>query len=115
MSLWPAKHTLLPHHAHRIHAASEHDIADNDNCADCHHRFSQAAVSLGADYKECAKGFMRLKPNTFHMSDGMLSEEKDEHIGVGGGMVTVETPRVKISLDEDEENLYILKNVIRSI
>ena len=30
-----------------------------------------------------------------------------------GGMVTVETPRVKISLDENKENLYILKNVIR--
>ncbi len=32
-----------------------------------------------------------------------------------GGMVAVEPPRVKISMDEDEENLYILKNVIRSI
>ena len=30
-------------------------------------------------------------------------------------MVTVEMPRVKMSLDEDKKNLYILKNVIRSI
>ena len=46
----------------------------------------KATVSLGADYKECAKGFMRLEPNVFHMSDGgMLSEEKDEHLGIEEG------------------------------
>lgn len=45
----------------------------------------KAAVSLGADYKVCAKGFMRLEPNVFHMSDGMLSEEMDAHLWIGEG------------------------------
>ena len=45
----------------------------------------KAVVSLGADYKECAKEFMRLEPNVFHMSDGMLNKEKDEHLWIGAG------------------------------
>lgn len=80
--------------------------------------YDEGSVSLGADYEGCAKEFMRLEPNVFHMSDGMLNKEKDEHLRIGegcGGMVTVEAPRVKISLDENKENLYILKNIIKSI
>ena len=112
-------------------AQIEELIGDGDRglCLDLNHA-AKAAVSLGVDYRAYIKGFMRLKPNMFHMSDGMLSEERDEHLGIGegeydlgylmgvieaGGLVTVETPRVKISLDEDKKNLYILKNVIRSI
>ena len=66
---------------------------------------------------------MRLEPRVFHVSDGMLSGERDEHLGIGKGeydfgflmecvggkeLVTLETPRIQKSLDEDVDNLYIL-------
>ncbi len=37
------------------------------------------------DYREYIKGFMRLEPNVFHMSDGILNKEKDEHLWIGDG------------------------------
>jgi len=94
-------------------------------CLDFGHAV-KAAVSLGVDYKEYAKGFVGLEPKVFHVSDGRLSGERDEHLGIGegeydigflmgcvegsgSGLVTVETPRVGKSLDEDMVNLYILK------
>ena len=106
-------------------------IGDSDMglCLDFGHAV-KAAVSLGVDYKEYVKGFMRLEPRMFHVSDGMLSGERDEHLGIGegeynfgflmgcvevsgSGLVTVETPRVDGLLDGDIRNLYILKDIIR--
>ena len=94
-------------------------------CLDFGHAV-KAAVSLGLDdYKEYVKGFMGLEPRMFHVSDGTLSEEKDEHLGIGEGeydfgflmgcvgeigMVTVETPRVmKKEMKEDRRNVIVLK------
>ena len=98
-------------------------IGDNDMglCLDFGHAV-KAAVSLGMDYKEYVQGFMELEPKVFHVSDGWLGEEKDEHLGIGEGeydfgflmgcversetkMVTVETPRItQWSLAKDVEN-----------
>ena len=96
-------------------------------CLDFGHAV-KAAVSLGVDYKEYVEGFMGLRPRVFHVSDGMLSGERDEHLGIGEGeynleflmgcversgmeMVTMETPRRGGSLDGDVDNLYILKDM----
>ena len=53
-------------------------------CLDFGHAV-KAAVSLGVDYKKYVQGFMGLRPRVFHVSDGMLSEERDEHLGIGDG------------------------------
>ena len=106
-------------------------IGDGDMglCLDFGHAV-KAAVSLGVDYKEYVEGFMGLEPRVFHVSDGTLSGERDEHLGIGEGeydlgflmgcieknnsaLVTLETPRIRKSLNEDMENLYILKDTIK--
>lgn len=107
-------------------------IGDNDMglCLDFGHAV-KAALSLGIDYKEYVNDFMRFKPKVFHVSDGTLTEEKDEHLNIGKGeydfgyflqcvddnpfgFVTVETPRnVQKSLDEDLLNINKI-NVINS-
>jgi len=105
-------------------------IGDSDMglCLDFGHAV-KAAVSLGVDYKVYVKRFMGLEPRMFHVSDGMLSGERDEHLGIGEGeydfgflmgcveksrseMVTLETLRGDIgALREDVENVKILKNI----
>jgi len=109
-------------------AQIEELIGDSDMglCLDFGHAV-KAAVSIEVDYKEYVQGFMGLEPKVFHVSDGMLSGERDEHLGIGEGeydfeflmgcvggsgmeMVTIETPRGK-SLDGDVKNTYILKNI----
>lgn len=96
-------------------------------CLDFGHAV-KAAVSFGVDYKGYVQGFMRLEPRVFHVSDGKLSGERDEHMGIGEGeydfgflmrcversrseMVTMETPRVsQCSLAEDVGNIEKLYN-----
>ena len=108
-------------------------IGDGDMglCLDFGHA-AKAAVSLGVDYKEYVRKFMGLEPRVFHVSDGWLDVERDEHLRIGEGeynfeflmgcvkestfaLMTLETPRIKKSLDEDIENLYILKDTIKLI
>lgn len=106
-------------------------IEDNNMglCLDFGHAV-KAALSLGIDHKEYIREFMRFKPCVFHISDGMLSGEKDEHLGIGEGeydigyfikcirnndlsYVTVETPRKeKELLREDIDNLHKIKKKI---
>ena len=104
-------------------------IGDNDMglCLDFGHAV-KAAVSLGVDYKEYVQGFVELKPRVFHVSDGWLDKERDEHINIGEGeydfgflmrcvmemgadrLVTVETPKSNPkSLDDDAYNCKCLK------
>ena len=103
-------------------------VGDSDMglCLDFGHAV-KAAVSLGVDYKEYVKGFMGLVPKVFHMSDGTLSEEKDEHFNIGEGeydlryfkqcvqdnssrVLTLETPRKNVkSLHEDVQNINKIK------
>ena len=98
-------------------------------CLDFGHAV-KAALSLKLDYKEYVKSFLDLKPKVFHISDGALSLEKDEHLNIGegeydfefllnciegseSGLVTLETPKKNLnSFDEDLENIKKL-NAIR--
>jgi len=91
-------------------------------CLDFGHAI-KAAVSLNRQYKKLVEEFLKLKPSVFHISDGRLSDEKDEHLNIGRGdynfeflmncvkrrrkeYLTLETQRTKLnSLDEDIENL----------
>lgn len=93
----------------------------------------KAAVSLGKDYKVYMKEFLVFEPKVFHMSDGMLSNEKDEHLGFGKGeldfkyllgcvmsnnskFITIETARLnQQSLQEDVLNVEFLKNIIDTL
>lgn len=109
-------------------------IGDSDMglCLDFGHAV-KAAVSLGVDYKDYVQGFMGFEPNLFHVSDGWLREERDEHLGIGEGeydfvffannicinkeinYVTLETPRTILGLlDDDLKNLNELRRLIKS-
>ena len=122
--------TMIGHSPEQI----EELIGDSDMglCLDFGHAV-KAAVSLGVDYKEYMKGFMGFKPKVFHISDGTLSEEKDEHMGIGEGeydfiylmecicecenikQITFETPRVSLnSLNCDMDNLKYFKKVVQT-
>lgn len=90
-------------------------------CLDLNHAI-KAAVSLRAPYKEFVQEFLKLNPKMFHISDGKLNNEKDEHLNIGEGdydfeflmdcvkeneskYVTLETPRNSDSFDNDRNNL----------
>lgn len=100
-------------------------------CLDFGHA-AKAAVGLGEDYKEFIEELLKLKPDMFHISDGRLNTEKDEHLNIGEGeydfkflkkcilknekgsrYVTLETPRKNLdSLGEDLKNLDKLKEFL---
>ena len=100
-------------------------------CLDLNHAI-KAAISLKKDYKKYIKEFLKLKPAMFHISDGNLDREKDEHLNIGEGeygfkflincvkesqskYITMETPRNNLnSLEEDLENLKKLKLVFNN-
>ncbi len=94
--------------------------SDMGLCLDFGHAV-KAAVSLGLNYKEYIGEFMDLKPMVFHVSDGMLSGEMDEHLGIGDGeydfgfllgcvkmnplkYVTLEVPRKNQTLLSEDTN-----------
>lgn len=97
-------------------------------CLDFGHAV-KAALSLRANYKKIMKDFLKLKPKVFHISDGTMGNEKDEHLNIGEGefdckyflrcikntapgFVTVETPRVnKNSLQDDVENINTIRKL----
>lgn len=99
-------------------------------CFDLNHSI-KAAVSLNRDYKEHIKEFLKLNPYYFHISDGNLANEKDEHLAIGEGnydfgflmqyfssmsskYITLETPRSKLeSFNEDLANLRKIKVFIK--
>ncbi|MCM1987215.1 TIM barrel protein [Methanococcoides seepicolus] len=98
-------------------------------CLDLNHAV-KAAVSLKLDYKLFIKDFLKLNPLMFHISDGNLNYEKDEHLAIGEGKydseflmkciestpnknVTLETPRSNLkSFDDDLKNLRLLRRHI---
>ena len=99
-------------------------------CFDMNHAI-KAAVSLNRDYKEYIKEFLKLNPSYFHISDGNLANEKDEHLSIGEGnydfgflmqyvssilskYITLETPRRNLeSFNEDLANLTKIKAFIK--
>lgn len=107
------------------------ELIDNNMgfCLDFGHAV-KAAFSVKMNYKDYIKEFLKLKPEVFHISDGMLSSDRDEHLNIDEGeydieymyrriiecnksRVTLETPRHNISsLHEDILNAKLLKNKI---
>jgi deoxyribonuclease-4 len=105
-------------------AQIEELIGDGDRglCLDLNHA-AKAAVSMGVDYREYVQDFLVFDPKMFHISDGTLDNEKDEHLNIGEGdydfeflmscviictpkYVTLETPRTNLNyFDEDLKNL----------
>jgi len=103
-------------------------INDAGVCLDFGHAI-KAALSLGEDYKEFVNQFLQFEPKVFHVSDGMLNNEKDEHLNIGegeydveyfiecvqnnhSGLVTLETPRFNNnSLQEDIQNICKIKEM----
>ncbi len=100
-------------------------------CLDLNHAI-KAAISLKKDYKKYIKEFLKLKPAMFHISDGNLDEEKDEHLNIGDGgydfkflincvkeneskYLTLETPKDNLnSCKQDLENLKKLKSIFNN-
>lgn len=96
-------------------------------CLDLNHAI-KAAISLKRDYKKYVKDFLKLNPKIFHISDGVLTNEEDEHLNIGEGKydfnflvnciknsnikyITLETPRLNLySLKEDLKNIERLKS-----
>jgi len=89
-------------------------------CLDLNHAI-KAAVSQKVDYRALIREFISLKPSVFHIADGTLTNEKDEHLPIGEGeydiaflkcciegqgdaLVTLETPRPYGSLQDDLGN-----------
>ena len=90
-------------------------------CLDLNHAI-KAAISLKTPYKRFVEEFLKLMPQLFHISDGNLNNEKDEHLNIGEGdydfeflmrcvkrnefkYITLETPRNSKSFDNDINNL----------
>lgn len=86
-------------------------------CLDINHAI-KAAISLDVPCWDYVMEFCDLKPSLFHIADGSLSSERDEHLPIGAGeynfsnlrkvtkrhhsmMVTLETPRNQDSIEED--------------
>ncbi|MDY6894119.1 MAG: hypothetical protein SVO01_01685 [Thermotogota bacterium] len=80
---------------------------------------AKAAVSLKTPYEEFINKFLKLRPRMFHISDGKLKNEKDEHLNIGEedydfgfllkcidnnpfGLVTLKTPRLDLKLFNDD-------------
>jgi sugar phosphate isomerase/epimerase len=95
-------------------------------CLDLNHAI-KTAISLGIPYEQLIKEFLRLNPKMFHIADGYLDNEIDQHLSIGNGdynfpelmsyikhssshKVTLETGRENLeSINEDLDNLNKLK------
>jgi len=96
-------------------------------CLDLNHAI-KASTSLQLPYKKMIQDFLLLQPAMFHISDGHVACEKDEHIPIRSGdynipallkdvrkshshIITLETPRSnQNSLNEDLRNLEAIKH-----
>jgi deoxyribonuclease-4 len=89
-------------------------------CFDINHAI-KASMSLKRDYCEFLQEFVNLEPMLYHISDGTIENEKDEHLSIGGGnydfkkilrciqfknepSITLETPKDPNSLELDIQN-----------
>lgn len=96
-------------------------------CLDLNHAI-KAAMTLKKDYHQFIEKFLALKPVMFHISDGSLNIQFDEHLNFGDGeyplqflisclkkqkdtYVTLETPRTSNSLNDELKNLKVLTGV----
>lgn len=93
-------------------------------CFDINHGI-KASISLGENVEEFLSGFMSLSPVMFHVADGMMNVESDEHLPLGkgqydlslvrrilslkpGSLLTLETPRFTDDFSDDIVNMNTL-------
>lgn len=96
-------------------------------CLDFGHAV-KAAISLSRDFKNIVSEFLELEPKLFHLSDGDLRTEIDDHLNIGEGsydlgyfkkcveqnkfkFITLETPKSHTSLEDYVKNLKTLKRL----
>ena len=94
-------------------------------CLDLNHTI-KASISLRIEYLDFIKELDELKPAMYHVADGHLDNEKDEHLGIGKGEydldnifkclsgsdnpITLETPRE--NLQDDLDNLEKIRGFL---
>ena len=104
------------------------EIKFNNFCLDFAHAI-KSAITMKIDIFKNIKELLKLDPVTYHISDGKLNSEVDEHLNLGEGdfdlslikgliqdssssMVTFETPRRDMgSFGEDLENIKHFKKI----
>ena len=80
-------------------------IPDIEFCLDLNHAV-KTAISESLDYIELIKRFIKLKkPIQFHIADGDVKSEYDEHLAIGRGNYDI--PRIKSLLLNFESNVYL--------
>lgn len=77
-------------------------------CLDFSHAI-KASLSLKLDYKEYLKKFMKIKALMFHISDGRLSIETDQHLSLGEG--NFDLSFIKKLIKENEAATHKSKNL----
>jgi endonuclease IV len=108
---------------------NELNIVDFGLCLDFGHAV-KASLSLKEDYRKIISEFLELKPKVFHVSDGKLDKETDEHLNIGEGeydliffmkcvkssdLVTLETPTLNpYSLEESVTDIEKLRSLWHS-
>ena len=101
-------------------------------CLDISHAI-KSALSQKKDYKKYLETLIKtLEPDYFHVSDGLLIGEEDEHLSLGKGdfdlkwiknilnklsktkdiSIVIETPKGKDNLENDAKNINFFKNKI---
>lgn len=96
-------------------------------CLDFTHA-TKAAISFHEDPMEIIRDFIKLKPTVYHITDGRLDIEEDEHLDLGKGefdlsaikdiilnhagyRVVLETPKTGHALENDIKNIQFFKNI----
>ena len=99
----------------------------NGLCLDFGHAV-KAAFSNNLNYKEFTKELLELDPCVFHISDGFIKSEIDEHLDLGSGnydllfmkkqilknknkIVVLETPKKNNNIANDLKNIEFFKNL----
>ncbi len=97
-------------------------------CFDLNHAI-KASSTLHKDYRDFLTEFRVLTPSVFHISDGLIKNEKDQHLNIGDGdydwqflmtfiksfkssYVTLEVPHLKNSLANDLLNLKKIHSIL---
>jgi endonuclease IV len=103
-------------------------------CFDLNHAM-KASISEKIDYRSYIPRFFGMNPDMFHLADGRISHETDEHLGFGEGdydirfllrsilesipfekrYITFETPRKGSSLSDDEQNMRYISHLIEQL
>jgi len=106
-------------------------IKSRNYCLDIAHAIN-ASITLGIDMFDNLKSFLKLDPIIFHLSDGNLNNDVDEHLNIGEGeydfrriidlirnkkgkLTSVETPKTNYnSLEEDINNIKRIKKYFKT-